>query len=239
MEKTTASSTVLDHHGLVAGIVRELGISERIDSRIVRSDPRSIVSTGTAVAAMIVNGLGFTNRRLYLVGQFFFGKPLDRLLGTDGLRPEHLNDDALGKALDRIHSYGVTRLFCEVSLEILVEHNLLGKFARIDTTTFSVEGEYDFSTAENEGVIHVTHGHSKDHRPDLKQLTVLLGMCGPANLPFWLEAHNGNASDKVTLPASITNAQALQKELGRASLFTWVVDSACHRSSASSALRLA
>jgi transposase len=228
MEDQEITSSMLDHHGLVGGIIQELKIRERIDSRIPRSDPRCLVSTGTAVSAMILNGLGFTNRRLYLVGQFFFGKPLDKLLGTSGLKPEHLNDDALGKALDRIYQYGVTKLFCEVSLEILVEHNLLGKVARADTTTVSVEGEYAESSADKEGVIHITHGHSKDHRSDLKQLTVLLGMCGPANLPFWHRPLDGNASDKVSLPSCISEAQALQKELGQAPLFTWVADSALY-----------
>jgi transposase len=177
---------------------------------------------------MILNGLGFTNRRLYLVGQFFYGKPLDRLLGTTGLRPEHLSDDTLGKALDKIYKYGVTRLFCEITLEILTEHNLLGKVARIDTTTLSVEGEYSSSSEADESLIHVTYGHSKDHRQDLKQLTVLLGMCGPANLPFWLQPLSGNKSDKVSLPAAIGEAQALHKELGQAPLFTWVADSALY-----------
>jgi transposase len=150
MANQEVSSSMLDHHGLVGGIIQELKIRERIDSRIPRADRRCLVSTGTAVSAMILNGLGFTNRRLYLVGQFFFGKPLDKLLGTNGLKPEHLNDDALGKALDRIHKYGVTKLFCEISLEILVEHGLLGKVARIDTTSLSVEGEYDASSPEED-----------------------------------------------------------------------------------------
>lgn len=228
MENLEVSSSMLDHHGLVGAIVQELKIRERIDQRVGSSDPRCLVSTGTAVAAMIVNGLGFTNRRLYLVGQFFFGKPLDKLLGTNGLRPEHLSDDALGKALDRIHKYGVTKLFCELSLEILTEHNLLGKVARTDTTTISVEGEYAKSVPGQENVMHVTYGHSKDHRADLKQFTVLLGMCGPANLPFWVKPLDGNKSDKVSLPACIGEAQALHKELGQAPLFTWVADSALY-----------
>jgi transposase len=54
---------------------------------------------------MILNGLGFTGRRLYLTPQFFEGKPLERLLG-EGILAKHLNDDALGDALDAIAAYG-------------------------------------------------------------------------------------------------------------------------------------
>jgi len=39
---------------------------------------------------MILNGLGFTNDRLYLVPRFFQNKPVDRLIGP-GIESEHLN----------------------------------------------------------------------------------------------------------------------------------------------------
>ena len=65
----------MDHHGLVASICKDLKILEKIDARIDKKDSRRIVSTGMAVVAMIINGLGFTNRRLYLTPQFFESKP--------------------------------------------------------------------------------------------------------------------------------------------------------------------
>jgi hypothetical protein len=40
------------------------------------------VSVGTATVAMILNGLGFSNRQLYLVPQYFANKPVEHLLGT-------------------------------------------------------------------------------------------------------------------------------------------------------------
>ena len=59
----------MDHHGLIAALCQELGIGEKIDAKLGAADPRRVVSAGTAVVAMILNGLGFTNRRLYLPGQ--------------------------------------------------------------------------------------------------------------------------------------------------------------------------
>ena len=64
------STLSMDHHGLVAAVCKNLKIAERIDTRI-KSAPDRIVSVGQAVVAMILNGLGFTNRRLYLTHQFF------------------------------------------------------------------------------------------------------------------------------------------------------------------------
>src|SRR5258706_11151785 len=120
MKNTKIRTSTLDHHGLVAGTIQELKIAERIDRLISQTDPRCVVSTGTSVAAMIINGLGFSNRRLYVVSQFFENKPLNELLGTNGLEPDDLNDDTLGRALDRIFTYGVVKLFCAVAFEILV-----------------------------------------------------------------------------------------------------------------------
>src|SRR5262249_52238274 len=58
----------LDHLGIVAGICREIGLAEYLDALAGPSQQQ--VSVGTATVAMILNGLGFSNRRLYLVSQF-------------------------------------------------------------------------------------------------------------------------------------------------------------------------
>ena len=79
----------MDHHGLVAAVCRDLCIANKIDERLKCRDPRRIVSAGTAAVAMILNGLGFTNRRLYLTPQFFESKPTERLLGKP-ICAEHL-----------------------------------------------------------------------------------------------------------------------------------------------------
>ena len=103
-------------------------------------DPRRIVSAGTAAVAMILNGLGFTNRRLYLTPQFFESKPIERLLDGN-ITAQNLDDNALGKALDKISAYGSSRLFGEVAFEIALENNLLGSLAHLDSTSMSVEVE--------------------------------------------------------------------------------------------------
>lgn len=58
---------------------------------------RQQVSVGTATVAMILNGLGFSNRQLYLVPQYFANKPVEHLLGP-GIETEMLS---ARKKLDR------------------------------------------------------------------------------------------------------------------------------------------
>jgi len=102
-------SQTLDHLGLVAGMYEELGIGERIDQVIAQDRDKRQVSLGQAVKAMVLNGLGLVNQRLYLVAKFFGDKPTERLVG-DGIQPEQLNDDVLGRALDALYEFGVTEL---------------------------------------------------------------------------------------------------------------------------------
>ena len=74
-------TTSLDHLGLVAAICQDLKIGERIDSGLPCDSQRK-VSPGRAVIAVILNGLGFKNRRMYLTNQFFESKAIERLLGV-------------------------------------------------------------------------------------------------------------------------------------------------------------
>jgi transposase len=74
----------LDHLGIVAGVCREIGLAEWLDRQDAQSHER--VGVGTATVAMILNGLGFSNRRLYLVPQFFATKAVERLLGQGSPR---------------------------------------------------------------------------------------------------------------------------------------------------------
>jgi transposase len=82
----------VDHLGIVAGIIDEAGLVEEIDRR-VGTHPQERVSCGRAVKAMILNGLGFLSAPLYLFEEFFSGKATEHLIGQ-GVKPEHLNDEA-------------------------------------------------------------------------------------------------------------------------------------------------
>lgn len=98
----------VDHLGLVAGVCQEIGLVEYFDGLDDQTHAR--VSLGQAVLAMVLNGLGFSNRRLYLVPQYFAHKPIERLIGS-GITAEELNDDCLGRALDWLTAHDLTALF--------------------------------------------------------------------------------------------------------------------------------
>ena len=112
------SSEHIGHLGIIASIIKKIGLIEKINSRIPLSEEKGAkLCMGTRVAAMILNGMGFVNKRLYMHEQFFADKPVSRLLGAN-VCPDSVNDDALGRCLDAIYKYGTTKLFSEIAFEI-------------------------------------------------------------------------------------------------------------------------
>lgn len=181
----------LDNLGIVMGTLREFGIIDLIDQKIGKDDQQN-VSTGEAVAAMVMNGLGFVSRPLSLTPQFFQTKALDVLFSRE-VDPDELNRHRLGRALDDIHAYGCEMLFSEIASHVCKKNTVQEKFTSLDTTSFSVSGEYDVDTDENE--ITITHGYSKDHRPDLKQVILELVTSQDGGIPLMMKCFDGNASD--------------------------------------------
>jgi transposase len=104
----------IDHLGIVAGVCDEIGLVEYFDQQDTHWHAR--VSLGQAVKAMVLNGLGFSNRRLYLFPPFFANKPLEALLGP-GITPEDLNDDCLDRALDWLFAHDVTTVFAGIATQ--------------------------------------------------------------------------------------------------------------------------
>lgn len=143
LSRETVISEQLGHFGLVAATIHELGLIERIDSRLALDEKKGgLVSHGCRVAAMILNGLGFMNSRLYMTSHFFKDKPVAQLLGAE-VEASQLNDDCLGRCLDKIAAYVVTKLYSELAFEIVTEKNLLGQRMHLDSTSFVLYGRYE------------------------------------------------------------------------------------------------
>lgn len=221
------ATTRLDHLGLVAAMCDELGLVERIDARIAQDLEQRHVSVGLATKAMILNGLGFVNQRLYLVPRFFETKPTERLLG-EGILPEHLNDDTLGRALDALYEAGVTELFRDLAAHAAQVLGLSGHVAHLDATSFHVDGRYNSAAeAVEEGVVHIRQGYSRDHRPELNQVVLDLMVEHQAGLPILMQPLSGNASDQASFPelirahlAALRQAHGLDYIVADAALFS-------------------
>src|SRR2546425_10769458 len=181
----------LDHLGLIAGMIKDLGLIRMIDTRLM-PDEQEEITPGEAVAGMILNGLGFANRPLSLTPQFFANKPLD-LLFRPGVRAEMFNRFKLGRSLDEVFSYGCDLLFSELALAVCAQEGIEQRFNHLDTTSFSLTGAYIPDSDEH--AIAITHGYSKDHRPDLKQAGLELMVSQDGGVTLLSKSLDGNTYD--------------------------------------------
>ncbi len=201
----------------MAGVCREAGIAAWLDAQA--GENRRDVSVGTAVVAMILNGLGFANRQLYLVPQYFANKPIELLLGA-GITADMLNDDCLGRTLDWVYEHDPTTLFAGLALQARRRFGIKSQQVHIDTTSFSVNGEYlsqgsrnEEDNEEEEAVpITITYGYSRDHRADLKQWMLGLVTTHDGDLPIFMRPLDGNSSDKERISAMVTAVMTQLRE---------------------------
>jgi transposase len=227
----------LDYLGLVAGICREIGLGEYLDTLAGPSQQQ--VSVGTATVAMILNGLGFSNRRLYLVSQFFATKPVDYLLGP-GITAEQLHDDCLGQTLDWLYAHDPTALFAGIARQARQRFGIVARQVHVDTTSFADSGEYEPEPdADTDAhTLAVTYGYSRDHRADLKQWMLALATTRQGDVPLFCQTLDGNASDKFSLVAVVeARAAQLRADVDEAPIF--VADSGLYNATNSARLNAA
>ena len=192
----------LDHLGIVAGIIDKIGLVEIIDEHL-GCHPQQKVTSGQAVKAMVINGLGFVSAPLYLYGDFFQGKATEHLLGNN-ITAEMLNDDLLGRTLERLFQCGIGRLFSLIAMSAYEKFALEPKSYHLDATSISVQGDYesqnqkteDAEAQEDPKAVSITYGYSRDHRPDLKQFMVDMICSGDGGVPLAINLGNGNQSDQ-------------------------------------------
>lgn len=130
------------------------------------------VSCGEGTLALIQNALGFSGRALYLMPDYLRNKPVDLLIQAD-LRADDFNDDTLGRCLDDLYAYGVTEVFASVASKALSVYGIEHQFVHLDSSSFHLHGQYDVN-APDEEMVSITHGYSRDHRPELKQVVAQL-----------------------------------------------------------------
>jgi transposase len=112
------------------------------------------------------------------------------------LQPLDLTDDRLASILRLLSSDTHWRSFERALNRTLIRvYDLRPTRVRVDTTTCS--GYWDVT---EDGLFQF--GHSKDHRPDLPQLKVLLATLDPLGMPLATEVLSGQrADDPLYLPA--------------------------------------
>jgi transposase len=215
----------VDHLPIVRHYAEQIGLVDVIN-RLVPSEMD--VKPGVMILGMVLDTLSGRSP-LYRLENFLESQDTELLFGHP-IDPSDFNDDAVGRVLDKVFETGTIKIFSELATRALLVFGIdkSGKVhVHYDTTSISVWGDYDFDGSEdNQPPFIITHGHSKDHRPDLKQFLISL-LCVDKNIPIFGKIEDGNTSDKTANNAILTNISKRMADVGlKAGACIYIADSA-------------
>jgi len=175
-------------------------------------------------------GLGVLVRNVLVSRQPLYGlsewaQHLDeRLLGLPVGGVCLLNDDRVGRCLDDLFFANRAALMTEIVVRAVKAFDIALDEVHNDSTTLTFTGNYaDANGTPCKGIPthRITHGHNKDHRPDLKQLLWVLTTTADGSVPIWCSVEHGNTTDDQT---HIDTWNTVKRIVGKAD-FLYVADS--------------
>ena len=180
-------SYTVKHLPIVKVYADRLGLVELIN-HLVPSEMD--LQPGVYFLGMVLDTLSGRNP-LYRLEQFFENQDTELLLGKK-VDAKSFNDVNVGRFIEKVFDIGAIKIFKAISMRAVSEFALDCRHVHFDTTSRSVYGDYE--PYENDP-FEITYGHSKDHRPDLKQFLISM-LCVDRNVPVFGKIEDGNASDK-------------------------------------------
>jgi len=164
---------------ILNSIIERMGIAEELT--LALKNP----GYAEALLALIKNILVERNA-LYAIGEW--AALYDAGLVAQG----KIGDDKLGRALDRLFAADRATLQTRIVLAVMTGFDLKMEQIHNDTTSVMVRGAYDGQNAKG---VQLKRGHSKEHRPDLKQLVYSLCVTSDGAVPVHFKAYDGNQTD--------------------------------------------
>ncbi len=221
MTGRTVQSERLGPLPLINHFIQRTGLEDMLD-RHVPSDARCTVPHARALGVLLRSIV--VEREPIYRQQETVQTFASTMFGIAAEEMEHLGDDRLGRALDRLFDADRAALLTEVVVAVGQRFNLRFDEFHNDSTSISFCGNYRAASGRKirgRTAPAIIYGFSKDHRPDLKQLLLILTMCADGNIPVAFRCTDGNASDART---HIETWNALRSVAGRAD-FLYVADS--------------
>ena len=206
---------------IVNALLDRLGVNDLLD-QAVATDPRAKLSPARTLGVLL-RTIVCERAPLYALAEWAADRDAAVLgLPTDGAKV--LNDDRLGRALDRLFDADRATLTSAVALSAIRRFGIALDELHNDSTSITLQGSYAEATGQmvrGQRTAQVIRGHSKDYRPDLKQLLWVLTVAADGAVPVHYRVYDGNTSD-VEPHTEIWDT--LVKLVGRAD-FLYVADS--------------
>jgi transposase len=167
-----------------------------IFDRFVPSPASSKIPT-SSVLLFLLRNIMLSSFPLYRLADWARDYSPD-LLGLTSEQTDSLNDDRIGRELERFFLADRSTMATVLALRIIkfyaVEINALHN----DSTSISFHGDYNCEAKFNKKPAALRRGFSKNHRPDLKQLVFNLVVSNDGAVPIHYMLHDGNVTDDTT-----------------------------------------
>jgi transposase len=205
--KTRGKSMVTHSIGglpIINRLLKRMRLEELLHRNLPREDKRMKVDTPRVVLLLLKNLL-VSREPVYGVAEWArnFGPDLFDL---EAQELEHLNDDRVGRCLERVFMALDSNLIIDVVTHVVREFDVRLEELHNDSTTISFFGDYPDAQSEQrlqeQLIPAITWGHNKDHRPDLKQLLYILTVSDDGGVPIYFQAASGNVVDDQTHQAT-------------------------------------
>jgi len=165
---------------------------------------RAIAPDHAQTLSALVQNLLLSPAPLYRIAEW--AQPVSPdALGFSLDEKRSLNDDRVARTLDALVSPGARSLFFRLALRAIKEFELDTARVHQDTTTVTFHGEYRTSHQAP----RITHGHNKDHRPDLKQLVFGVSVTADGAVPIAHEVYSGNRTDDTIHRSHVDHLRTL------------------------------
>jgi transposase len=196
-EQLTITTERVDDIPILTASAQKLGVPELLDEHFVVHGNWNGLRPGNMLAGWLTHILSEADHRLNRV-QDWAAKRLATLRGclSEDVTALDFSDDRLAAGLDLLSDdERWARFETALNQRTLRVYDLRAKRVRIDTTTGS-----GYWQVTEDGLFQ--YGHSKDHRPDLPQMKVVLAALDPMGMPVATQVVAGNqADDPLYIPA--------------------------------------
>ena len=207
---------------IINAVLDRLGLPALLAGALPAADARIKLAPAVAIRLVVTN-LVLGREPLYGLGEWA-ARYDPALLGLSVAEVGVLNDDRVGRALESLFDADRASLLTAVVLRAVSEFNIDTSQLHNDSTSVSVHGVYRDAVGAARGgkpTPAITRGHSKDHRPDLKQLVWILTVAADGAVPIAHRLADGNTVDD---PTHVPTWDHLVDLLGRPD-FLYVADS--------------
>lgn len=185
---------------IINQMIERCGLRQILWRHLPAEDSRHRVDTATAILLMVRNIL-ISREPLYGVGQWA-ASFVPELLELRDDQLKSLNDDRVGRALDRLFDAKFPALVMDITRHVVRQFDLDLSELHNDSTTVRFFGQYDEfeqpQVRRGKLTAAIRQGHSKDHRPDLKQLLYILTLTDDGGVPVYFTTDDGDKNDDQT-----------------------------------------